>query len=563
MRILIQLSASSLTLLVHAATALSQNTCLEGVLGNGARMRRVVVDSLGADGTRLHVFTRPVRQHTLVRRADGVWAAGDTTLLATAGSREPEILEIRNASDTVRAALTPVAPAPVAHETLGNWTAFVDPAGVVRLVANISSLPCGAIVGAFDSPDQGQRDLPFTAARVTRDSLFIAASYLDLEIVLPLSGSDMRRARMTQRGTNTVVEFRRGDASTLRRPQEPQRPFPYTEREVRFPGQASAAPLVGTLTLPSGDGPHAAIVLISGSGAQDRDETVAGHKPFLVLADHLTRAGYAVLRFDDRPNAIGMTLEERAVDAAGAVTFLKSQAEIDGRRIGLLGHSEGGVVAPIVARANRDVAFLVMLGAPAVTGYEVLEAQSTAMLRATGLPEPEVRVDSLIRTTVFDVLRANPSSGDIAIRVDGAVARLVRGLETADRRRVDAWLAVRTPAQDSAAIALWTSRWFKSLFHHDPAPLLREIEVPLLAIYGALDLQVPPNASLAALEHHFAGARRRLLRAELLPGVNHMMQPARSGTMDEYRTIEQTIADRVFAVLDDWLQRHVPSSRPR
>lgn len=544
-----------------AAPVPAQAPCFEGVLGNGARARRVIVESATEDRALLHLFTRPARQLTLVRRADGVWAAGDTAIVSNRNG-DPATLEIRGPRDTVVATLQRVAPMPML-DALGEWTAGVGPGGVIRLVANVSSLSCGAVVGAFDSPDQGQRDLPFTSARSTGDSLILAASYLDLEVALPLTGADVRRSRMTQRGADAIVEFRRGEASRLRRPQEPRRPFPYDERSVRFAGHSSAVQLSGTLTVPAGRGPHPAVVLISGSGAQDRDETIAGHKPFLVLADHLTRHGYAVLRFDDRPNAIQMTLEERAGDVAGAAGFLREQADIDARRVGLIGHSEGGVVAPIVAQADRDIAFLVLLGAPAVAGHQVFEAQATTMLRATGLKEPEVRIDSLIRATVFDVLRTNPPDAAIAHRVDSAVARRLRGLGTADRGRAEAWLAARSPAQDSAAIALWTSPWFKSLFHHDPAPLLRRIEVPLLAVFGSLDLQVPPTASLDALQRHFTGTRRSLLTAELLPGVNHMMQPATSGSMDEYRTIEQTIAEGVLAVLDGWLSRIVPLSRSR
>lgn len=558
MRILLGLSSSLLLTTVVPAAA----QCFDGVLGSGARARRVVIESASADRALLHLFTRPARQLTLTRRTHGVLAAGDSALLTLNDSGAPTALEIRRSQDTVLATLKRVDSLPT-PDANGEWTAAVGPGGVIRLIARISTLSCGAVGGVFDSPDQGQSDLPFTSVRVARDSVIIGASYLELEIALPLSGGDVRRSRMTHRGIETIVEFRRGESSRLQRPQEPQRPFPYDEREVRFAGHSSTAPLSGTLNVPPGRGPHPALVLISGSGAQDRDETVAGHKPFLVLADHLTRSGYAVLRFDDLPNAIQTTLEQRAGDVAGAVRFLREQREIDARRIGLLGHSEGGVVAPIVALADRDIAFLVLFGAPAIPGHQLFESQATTMLRATGLGEAEVRVDSLIRATVFDVLRVAPPDTALAQLVDSAVARRLRTFGSADRARADAWIAARSPAQDSAAIVLWTSQWFKSLFHHDPAPLLRRIEAPLLAVYGSLDLQVPPAASVAALHRHFAGRRSRLLTTELLAGVNHMMQPAGSGSMEEYRLIEQTIAERVLAVLDSWLNQHVPLSRTR
>jgi pimeloyl-ACP methyl ester carboxylesterase len=305
------------------------------------------------------------------------------------------------------------------------------------------------------------------------------------------------------------------------------------------------------------------VVLISGSGAQDRDETVAGHKPFLVLSDHLTRRGYAVLRFDDRSTGMQTTLDQTADDVEGAVAHLRSLSEIDATRIGLLGHSEGGYVAPLIASRDRRIAALILLGAPAVSGHDVFLAQSSAMLRASGAAEDEVRVDSLIRATVFAVMRRSPADTGLARLVDSATAHLVQRLSPDDRKRADTWFGARTPAQDSSAFMLWRSPWFKSLLRHDAEGVLGAVDLPVLAIYGTFDLQVPASPNVAALERVFRARNSSRLTTRLLPGVNHMMQPATSGAMDQYRLIEQTIAEPVLAALDAWLAKHMPVASAR
>ncbi|HJR62614.1 MAG TPA: alpha/beta hydrolase, partial [Gemmatimonadaceae bacterium] len=400
--------------------------CFDGTVGTDARTRRAIVEVTDARRGTLHVYTRPVRRLALHAELEsGVAIAartfrsnGDSASAVIAADASVADLTIRGARESMRARLgrvrPHVAPEGITADAAGEWVATMGPGGVIRLVARLGAGPCGIPVGWFDSPDQGQHDLPMTSVRVAGDSLEMRADYLDLRIALPLRGGDERLARMRQHGVETDVRFRRGASAVLHRPQEPRRPFPYDERDARFASRAAGITLAGTLTLPRAAGPHPAVVLISGSGAQDRDETVAGHRPFLVLADHLTRLGYAVLRFDDRwagataGAPLQTTLHDIAQDVHGAVDYLRTLADIDPRRVGLLGHSEGGYVAPIVAATDRDIAFLVLLGAPAVTGRDVLLSQSSSLLRASGEPEVTVRVDSLIRATVFSALALRP-----------------------------------------------------------------------------------------------------------------------------------------------------------
>jgi alpha-beta hydrolase superfamily lysophospholipase len=475
---------------------------------------------------------------------------------------------MKTATRTSTGTLRRAAADPRASVMLGDWETVLGPGGILRLEAHLSAGPCDLVVGTLDSPDQGQRDLPITSVRATDDSVVIEASYLGLRLsvahrlLTPASDGDTRGGVLLQNGVSHPLTLRRGAGSlTPSRPQEPSRPYPYIERSVRFSSHAAGISIGGTLTLPDALGPHPTVILISGSGAQDRDETIAGHKPFLVIADHLTRNGFAVLRTDDRGagstrgNPISATLHDLADDVRGALAFLRSVPEVDPRRIGLLGHSEGGYVAPIVAAKDGTVRFVIMMAGPATSGRELLLAQRTALARASGESSLAVRVDSALVSTIFDVLDRRPLSSHLAPQLDTAVNAWVVTLPADERAMAIAQLQARTAAQDSASIALWTSPWFQSLYFHQPARFLDSLRIPVLAIYGARDLQVPAEPSAAALQRSFTGVRASLLTRHVVPDLNHLLQPAKTGLMEEYRTIETTIAPSVLQHLSAWLER--------
>lgn len=552
-------------------------SCYEGSMGAGTRLRRVIVELSPPDSATAHLQFRPLRRIALATaRPDQATAgriqfagADGATVVTVDSASETARFVTRTASDSTAVLLRRVGSSPDLSGVTGEWSTRVGPGGLVRLGARLAEGPCGLLVGTFDSPDQGQRDLPLTAGRVDRDSVVLEAGYLDLRVAFPRLGGDVRAARMTQNGVASEIEMRRG-APVLRRPQEPVRPFPYAEHEVRFASgdREHRAPLVGTLTIPSEPGPHPAVVLISGSGAQDRDETVAGHRPFLVLADRLTRLGFAVLRFDDRGsggsaggNATQVGLGEVAGDVRGAICHLRSRADIDRARIGLLGHSEGGYVAPLVAAADPTVAFVVLLASPAVGGRELLVAQRAALMRASGEPALHLRVDSLLFERIFSVLDTRPGDDRLEAELESSLAGWMSGLPPAERTVAARMFASRSAAEDSASVALWTSPWFKSFYHHDPRPALGALSVPVFAIIGELDLQVPAEPNLGAMESAFTGGRRTQLALHRAPGISHLLQRATTGRMEEYLEIEETISPDVLTLIERWLARTAPSVR--
>lgn len=345
------------------------------------------------------------------------------------------------------------------------------------------------------------------------------------------------------------------------RPQHPEPPFPYVVREVEFRHPHGHA-LAGTLTIPNEASPEApvpGVVLVSGSGLQDRDETIFGHKPFLVIADALTRGGIAVLRCDDRGvggsggDAERATTFEFATDADAATEFLKTQAGVDAARVGIVGHSEGGLVAPIVARWQHEeetprdpLAFMVLLAGPGVPGREVLPVQMRRLLEAAGTPADDAA----------PILESQRRLLDAVVAEDwGEARRSAIDLVTAQSALLPAGAAGDEEvllAQADAAVAQMRTPWMQRFLAIDPAPILAASRVPVLAINGTLDTQIDAEQNLprirAALEA--AGVPHRIERLE---GLNHLLQPARTGGIEEYGEIETTIDPAVLELLVEWI----------
>ncbi|MAC90604.1 alpha/beta fold hydrolase [Maricaulis sp.] len=330
------------------------------------------------------------------------------------------------------------------------------------------------------------------------------------------------------------------------RPQEPVGPFPYGVEPVRFDNpEAEGVTLAGTLTLPAGDGPFPAAILISGSGPQDRDETVWTHRPFAVLADHLTRNGIAVLRYDDRGFAestgdfASSTSMDFASDTEAALAWLRARPEIDASAIGLIGHSEGGLIAPVVAADNDAVAFLVLLAGPGTTGEQIILDQSLAAARAGGRSPEELDVLARLIPQI---------TGTVSAAADEEAARSALNDLFTDETLA---LLGAAPAQRELLISQNVRAWQRNFLRHDPADFLPQVDQPVLAVNGSLDLQVLPAPNLAGLEAGLSGNPEVTVME--LEGLNHMFQTAQTGTIAEYAEIEETFAPHALDLISDWI----------
>lgn len=359
-------------------------------------------------------------------------------------------------------------------------------------------------------------------------------------------------------GQGTMEQFGQKFAFTIRRatdqeaaelspprPQTPKPPFPYDVAEVRLRNELDGVDLACTLTQPSGDGPHPAVMLLTGSGGQDRDETLLGHKPFAVIADALTRRGVAVLRCDDRgvggsTGALSeSTAEHFAHDALTGVAYLRSQASINPERVGLLGHSEGGIVAPLAAAQSKDVAFIVLLAGTGLPGGKILTMQLEAVLRASGVEDSMIERQLAVQKRFIEAIEAN-APADVLRREIIELSTIQSGA-TPDAAVVD------------AQVRQWTSPWARSFIALDPAAALRKVKCPVLALNGLLDTQVAADANLNAIEAALKEAGNHDVTIRTLPGINHLFQRASTGSPTEYAVIEETIAPDVLRLIGDWI----------
>jgi pimeloyl-ACP methyl ester carboxylesterase len=360
------------------------------------------------------------------------------------------------------------------------------------------------------------------------------------------------------------VRLARGDRSAAipKRPQEPVRPLPYDEVEVQFSNTEAEITLAGTLTVPRTAGPHPAVLLISGSGPQDRNEEVYGHRPFLVIADDLTRRGIAVLRVDDRGvggstgSRDAATSEDYAGDALAAVAFLKSRPDIDSRRIGLIGHSEGGLVAPITAARDPSIAFIVLLAAPGLPGAEIAVLQARTMLRAAGAPEAAIETQTRIQTSMLKVLRETTDEAEIRKR---GREILREELVRAGDRDATQLSAVERQLEPQIRRAL--TPWSRFFMMYDPRPALGRLQRPVLAMNGTTDSQVPATENLSAIESALRAGGNTAVTIISLPNLNHLFQTSTTGALSEYAKIEETFAPIALETMGRWVAEQVRTTR--
>lgn len=329
-------------------------------------------------------------------------------------------------------------------------------------------------------------------------------------------------------------------------------PVPYVQREIHFANITAHNQIAGTLSLPTGDGPFPAVVLISGTGHNTRDEDVWGHKVFLVLADTLTRNGFAVLRYDKRGvggssgNYDAATTVDFTSDAEAAVAWLKTQAHIDARRIGVLGHSEGGIIAPAVATSDKGVAFVVMIAGPCIRGDKLFVLQSAMTAKAYGAPDDYIAKRKVFDEELYNTIISAPSE---SAALDRAKAMITRGV--ADKI-IDANEAESLAKDD-------TTPWERYFLAHDPAPTLARITVPVLVLNGSLDVQVPAKENLASARQALKNNPRATVVE--LPGMNHLLQDAKTGAPNEYNDIEETMSPTALKTITDWLNKIVQTHR--
>lgn len=333
----------------------------------------------------------------------------------------------------------------------------------------------------------------------------------------------------------------------------------YSETDVSLPGGAADVTLAGTLTMPAGEGPHPAVVLMSGSGAQDRDESLPGMtlRPFALLADALGRAGIAVLRYDDRGTAgstgdhASATIADLTADGQAAFDWLREQPGIDPARTGVLGHSEGGAYIATIAANDPDVAFVVGLAPMVRSGLDLLVDQTVAIARSQGLSEEAAEATAEANRRLYEAaLSSEPDELGSVLRE--VLAETYDALEPSQQEAIgdrDAWIDQQVAAQ----LPTLRSPWFRSLLEADPSVDWAKVDAPVLAVFGGKDVQVIAEPESATLEAALGGRDERS-RIEVIPDANHLFQRATTGGLEEYPTLEQTFTPELLPLVTDWIR---------
>jgi uncharacterized protein len=530
-------------------------------------LRGFALSAVAVEGARVHfemsgVPGQPTFEGALADSGDAI---------AGTFQQGPQTLRFSLERTTAEAAPdSPPAPTPAAKPVpgegaAGEWLGTIDAGPVkLRLALHVEKKSDGSLGALLDSVDQGAKiavdAVIFEGGKLRLDLKAIGASY---EGTLNGDGSALEGV-WSQGGQQRPLTFHRLEKAFagVNRPQMPKGPFPYESREVTFQSGAGDVRLAGTLLLPQGKGPFPAVALVTGSGPQDRDESLMGHKPFLVIADALARRGIASLRWDDRGTGasggdhMGSTVDDFAADARAAVAFLRSRPEVKSSAIGIVGHSEGGLTGPMVAVADSSVAFLVLLAPPGEPLKSLLMRQTRDLYRLQGLDQK--LIDRALAAQAEDLeLIADPALTVDQIQEKLRASAKIRRQQFTDEER--ARLGVDSEMIEQS-IRVSTTPWFRSLIRQDPAVYLRGVKIPVLALFGEKDFQVEPRVNAEAVRAALTAGGNPNHEVRSLPGLNHLFQHAGTGSIEEYSTIEETFAPEALDTIGNWIGARFPKT---
>ena len=473
-------------------------------------------------------------------------AVAVTPLLSDAAAQEPEV------------------PTPAGF--VGNWMGTLDVGPTqLRLRFLVTEDEGGLSVAVF-SLDQGNARIPNPGIAVRGATVTVSMSALGASYEGTLSAEDGNiTGTLTQGGTTYPLVLKRvsEEEAEMRRPQDPVEPYTYLAEDVTYPNPDGGHTMAGTFTRPTAGGPFPAVILISGSGPQNRNEELMGHRPFLVLADHLTRRGIAVLRYDDR--GVGestgrfatATTPDFASDALAAVAYLKTRDDVNPTAIGLAGHSEGGVVAPIAATQSDDISYIVLMAGTGVNGERILYAQAALILRAGGATEEAIASNRARQERIFAVLKSEPDRERAGQQIEAIIRA---SLETAsDEELAQAGVTDSASAETvvAAQVQQVNTPWFRYFLTYEPAEMIEQVTVPVLAINGEKDLQVPWEENLREIEAALQRGGNTRYEIHSFPDLNHLFQHSETGAPSEYQAIEETWSVEVMEVIADWILRTV------
>ena len=422
------------------------------------------------------------------------------------------------------------------------------------------------ISATLDFPDGGIRDMSASSIAIKEDSILVEVPKLNGKYLGRIINDSTINGYWIQ-GQQFLLNLHKVKEMILaKRPQTPKPPFPYKSENIVYFNSDKSIQYGATMTIPNGKGPFPAVLLITGSGQQNRDEEILQHKPFAVIADYLTKRGFVVLRVDDRGmgqttgDVLSATSRDFANDAEVSLDYLKKRKEVDNKKIGLLGHSEGGMIAQIIASERKDINFLVFLAAPGENNLNLMKDQNEAILAKVGMSKSYIDqylelytklLSSVIKSDSLEEAKQNASKliDEWRAKTPSNVVTGTTGItnEETKQRFINAFVpAVYSP-------------WFKYFLSYDPDPILQKISAKVLALNGNKDIQVVSKTNLPAMESSLKKSQSNDYDIKELKGLNHLFQHCKICNVQEYGYLEETIAPEVLNMIGDWLERHVKS----
>ena len=440
----------------------------------------------------------------------------------------------------------------------GSWLGELEIPNTakLRMGITISRTTDNSYKAVLNIIDQATGDIPCDEIIYKNDSVIIRINGLGIEVAGIIDSEHKSiMSEFRQRGGIFPILFKRVDKlPVLSRPQEPKKPYPYNEENVVFENKKAGVKLAGTLTFPKSKNKIPAVILVTGSGQQDRNEEVGKHKPFWIIADYLTRNGIAVLRVDDRGigGSTGIfdqsTTGDFAEDALAGITFLKSRQEINPKKIGIIGHSEGGTIAALAASKSSDVAFIVSMAGVFINFEDVVIDQIVNQLKLQGKKDEDIELERNWRKKIYGLAKENTDSATAAKRL----WEIYNKLSEDEVTRLN-WPKGRHDAQ----IKLVLNPWWRYILSMDNKTILINVKCPVLAIYGELDQQVIPDKNIPVIEEALKEGGNNNFTVKKLPGLNHLFQTAKTGSEYEYIRIEETISPQALNMISDWILKKV------
>ena len=443
------------------------------------------------------------------------------------------------------------------QDITGTWNGILEVQGQkMALVFHIENKD-GKLTSTMDSPDQKAFGLPVESTNFADNTLTIQLPTFKIKYTgKPNATFSEIKGDFVQGAAIFPLKLDRKpiEKQEVIRPQTPKAPFPYKVEEVTFNNTKDNISLAGTLTYSNTSGKFPVVILITGSGAQDRNEELFNHKPFAVIADDLTKKGIAVLRYDDR--GVGKSTgdfqssstEDFANDVRSAIEFLKTRPEIDQTKLGLIGHSEGGMIAPMVAANNAAVKFIVLMAGPGTLIDELLVEQSTRYSKLQGVDDATIATNTVIQKSTYAFIKnykANDFEKDFSAFLKTEMSKLPENVKPQTEEDLNESVKNQVDAINT--------KWFLYFIKYNPAINLSKLKCGVLAINGSLDFQVPAKANLKAIENALKAAKNKNFKIVELAGLNHLFQEATTGSLDEYSTIEQTISPKALSTISDWI----------